>query len=93
MVDPLHRIMGFGICTESSLYEGMPGWEAGSLGYHADDGCLYAEDGQGQEFGPKFVVGDFVGCGFDFHEQWAFFTHNGSLVGKLISKHQSSERW
>ena len=43
-----------------------PGWNAGSVGYHADDGKLFKEKGHGDEFGPPCTEGDRMGCGIRF---------------------------
>lgn len=45
-----------------------PGWCEGSVGYHADNGHLYKEKGQGDPFGPLCSVGDIMGCGVRFNE-------------------------
>ena len=44
----------------------FPGWNEGSIGYHADNGQLYKEAGIGSEFGPKCGNGDIMGCGIHF---------------------------
>lgn len=43
-----------------------PGWCEGSVGYHADNGQLYKEKGQGDPFGPECHAGDLMGCGIRF---------------------------
>lgn len=43
-----------------------PGWNAGAVGYHADDGKLFKEKGMGEEFGPMCTSGDIMGCGVRF---------------------------
>ena len=43
-----------------------PGWNKGSVGYHADNGQLYKERGHGVPFGPECSVGDIMGCGIQF---------------------------
>ncbi len=43
-----------------------PGWNAGSVGYHADNGHLYKERGHGEPFGPTCTEGDVMGCGITF---------------------------
>ncbi len=40
-----------------------PGWNKGSIGYHADDGKLFVEQGAGHPFGPPCSDGDIMGCG------------------------------
>ena len=71
---------------EYPLYR-MPGWNQNSVGYHADDGCLFYQHGHGEEFGPTCTAGDQMGCGVDFESARShdtvivFFTKNQELVG------------
>lgn len=68
----------------------MPGWNRNSVGYHADDGKLYHENGMGIAFGPTCTKGDRMGCGIDFNSEDAsgyfnvFFTKNDQHVGHLV---------
>jgi len=57
------------------------GWEAGSYGYHADDGFTYFQSGTGTPYGPTFSTGDVIGCCINFAENLAFFTRNGASLG------------
>jgi hypothetical protein len=59
----------------------MPGWHAGSWGYHGDDGKKFNAQGIGKEFGPRYGRGDIVGCGVDMRAKSAFFTKNGEYLG------------
>jgi hypothetical protein len=43
-----------------------PGWNPGSVAYHADDGKLFHGEGRGREFGPSCHQGDRMGCGMQF---------------------------
>ena len=43
-----------------------PGWNAGGVGYHADDGKLFKGRGHGDPFGPMCTAGDRMGCGIQF---------------------------
>ncbi|CAH1785723.1 unnamed protein product [Owenia fusiformis] len=43
-----------------------PGWNKGSVAYHADDGKLFLGSGIGEPFGPKCLKGDIMGCGILF---------------------------
>ncbi|XP_014834968.1 PREDICTED: SPRY domain-containing protein 3-like, partial [Poecilia mexicana] len=43
-----------------------PGWNKGSIAYHADDGKLFHGSGVGDPFGPRCFEGDIMGCGIMF---------------------------
>ncbi|KAL1130116.1 hypothetical protein AAG570_013055 [Ranatra chinensis] len=43
-----------------------PGWDEGSVAYHADDGKIFAGSEVGENFGPKCHKGDVLGCGISF---------------------------
>ena len=46
-----------------------PGWNAGGVGYHADDGKVFKGRGHGDPFGPRCTAGDRMGCGILFPVQ------------------------
>ncbi|KIJ45239.1 hypothetical protein M422DRAFT_30095 [Sphaerobolus stellatus SS14] len=72
--------IGIGFGHRSVKLNRLPGWEPKSWGYHGDDGNSFASEKEGKPFGPKFTIGDIVGCGIDFSTGRAFFTRNGSLI-------------
>jgi len=43
-----------------------PGWNKGSIAYHADDGKVFMGSGVGDPFGPRCNKGDVMGCGVLF---------------------------
>lgn len=43
-----------------------PGWDEGSIAYHADDGKIFIGSGVGEDFGPRCHKGDILGCGISF---------------------------
>jgi len=43
-----------------------PGWNKGSIAYHADDGKVFMGSGVGDPFGPRCNKGDTMGCGVLF---------------------------
>jgi hypothetical protein len=47
---------GIGFTTHEDKSDRLPGWDAGSWGYHGDDGNLF-EVGKGVRYGPKFGTG------------------------------------
>lgn len=66
----------------------QPGWKAGSVSYHCDNGELYMESEHGQSFYKPSRQGDVIGCGvlsFQESEQQAivFFTHNNNKIGEV----------
>ena len=63
------------------------GWKSGSVGFHADDGKLYAASGSGTALtGHALKVGDTMGCGVVFSStgtpEQVFFALNGNVVGR-----------
>lgn len=58
----------------------LPGWKSGSYGYHADDGFVYCESGEGKAYGPTYTTGDVVGCGITINNE-LYFTKNGKSLG------------
>lgn len=64
----------------------LPGWDFESYGYHGDDGMIYHGHGrQIAEFGPKFGIGDIVGCGIRYDSRSVFFTLNGKYLGDAFT--------
>ncbi|KAL7722971.1 B30.2/SPRY domain-containing protein [Entamoeba marina] len=51
------------------IFDRHIGWDIGSIGFHADDGCLFDGNGYGKEYGNSFNVStedrNIVGCGFN----------------------------
>ena len=83
--------IGIGAGLLSYPLNRMPGWNRSSVGYHADDGRLYQENGRGSDFGPKCSDGDRMGCGVDFSlceggsgYVDVFFTKNDKQVGHKV---------
>ena len=82
--------IGIGVGESEYPLNRMPGWNRNGVGYHADDGKLFHQNGYGVEFGPTCTAGDRMGCGVNFGSEDAsgyinvFFTKNGQQVGNLV---------
>ena len=82
--------IGIGVGESEYPLNQMPGWNRNGVGYHADDGKLFYQNGRGVEFGPTCTAGDRMGCGVDLENEDAssyvnvFFTKNGRQVGNHI---------
>ncbi|KAG8195429.1 hypothetical protein JTE90_013886 [Oedothorax gibbosus] len=50
-----------------------PGWNKGSIAYHADDGKIFVGSGVGDPFGPPCHKGDIMGCGILFPRDFVCF--------------------
>ncbi|KAF7663967.1 hypothetical protein LDENG_00195200 [Lucifuga dentata] len=48
-----------------------PGWNRGSIAYHADDGKIFLGRGVGDPFGPRCFEGDIMGCGITFPRDYS----------------------
>ncbi len=82
--------LGIGVGGLKYPLERMPGWNPNGIGYHADDGRLFHENGHGKGFGPTCTQGDRMGCGVDYNTDVGvgyvdiFFTKNGIQVGNTV---------
>ena len=82
--------IGLGFGDKNYPLDRMPGWNRNGIGYHADDGRLFHQDGYGKQFGPTCTEGDRMGCGIDFDRDAGygycevFFTKNGEQVGDVV---------
>ena len=79
--------IGIGIGHERYQLSSMPGWDAGSIGYHSDDGGLFHEAGFPKLRRLTCTTGDRMGCGVDFSPSddghvRVWFTKNDEMVIK-----------
>jgi len=81
------------VCLGSSAFPLLgrqPGWDGHSYGYHSDDGRLFHGSGtRSYAFGPRFGVGDTVGCGLCLRTRRIFYTLNGTFLGVAFVARQS----
>lgn len=76
--------MGFGKIGTSVLNQ--VGWGSSTIGYHSDDGHIFYQNEQIDNFSNPWTAGDIIGCGMIYNEnnkKDIFFTKNGKMV-KLI---------
>lgn len=67
IVDPgTHCYIAIGLAHKDYPKSRHPGWNKGSIAYHADDGKIFAGCGVGAPFGPRCHKGDVMGCGILF---------------------------
>jgi Ran-binding protein 9/10 len=65
-----------------------PGWEPESWGIHSDDGDVYSGGNVGRKYkDTTFNANDVIGCGVNFRTGQAFFTKNGTNLGRSPSLH------
>jgi len=67
IVDPGENCyIAVGLVRKNYPKKRHPGWNKGSIAYHADDGKLFTGSGAGTAFGPRCKKGDVMGCGILF---------------------------
>jgi len=69
--------IGFG--PRRTRRDRAPGWDAGSIGYHGDDGKLFCAGllGNGTSYAETWQAGDVIGAALDRAGKRVFFTRNG----------------
>ena len=75
------ELISIGLCDEEAKLVKIPGLEVKSWGYHNDDGRIVASQSTAKAYGPKYFVGDIIGCGISFRNNNLFFTKNGLSLG------------
>lgn len=58
--------IAIGLARRNYPRDRHPGWNKGSIAYHADDGKIFVGSGIGDPFGPRCHKGDVMGCGILF---------------------------
>lgn len=67
IVDPgKNCYIAIGLAKKDYPKKRHPGWNFGSIAYHADDGKIFKGSGVGDPFGPRCHKGDIMGCGIMF---------------------------
>ncbi|RUS17269.1 concanavalin A-like lectin/glucanase domain-containing protein [Endogone sp. FLAS-F59071] len=70
-----------GICPRTSRLEGFNYYYDDHWCYNTHTGTVDCRSRKDREFGPKFFMGDTIGCGINFKTKSIFFTMNGELLG------------
>lgn len=73
-----------GLVPDDYPFGNQPGWQRGSIGYHADDGGIFIEEGRACKLKDKCDMGDRMGCGIELTDgrQFVYFTRNGHTVAE-----------
>ncbi|VDI15389.1 Hypothetical predicted protein [Mytilus galloprovincialis] len=89
----INGTIGVGLVHDEYSLIHQPGWNPGSIGFHADDGRIYIESGRGRPYGPSSNVGDIIGCRIHIPpgtsasqsplKACVFFTHNGKKLDTI----------
>lgn len=76
--------IGIGLVPFDYPFGNQPGWKDGSIGYHADDGGIFIEQGSASKIKSKCQMGDRMGCGIEMvnGQQFVYFTKNGHSVAE-----------
>ena len=72
-----------------------PGWNKGSIAYHADDGKVFMGSGVGDPFGPRCNKGDIMGCGVLFPKDFECRSDSeeeGELMARIVEDHLQVRR-
>ncbi|KAK3777048.1 hypothetical protein RRG08_008898 [Elysia crispata] len=80
--------IAIGVCPKRYPPNRQPGWNSGSIGYHADDGGIFVAAGWPATKKEKCTTGDIMECRLDFDNQTVVFSKNGNEV--YVSRRQRS---
>ena len=72
-----------------------PGWNKGSIAYHADDGKVFMGSGVGDPFGPRCNKGDIMGCGVLFPKDFECRSDSeeeGELMARIVKDYLQVQR-
>ncbi|GFN82127.1 leucine-rich repeat serine/threonine-protein kinase 1, partial [Plakobranchus ocellatus] len=81
-----HGYIAIGVCPKRYPPDRQPGWNSGSIGYHADDGGIFASAGWPVQRKESCTTGDIMECRLNFQDQTVGFLKNGNEV--YVSKRQ-----
>ncbi|GAB6026660.1 SPRY domain-containing protein 3, variant 2 [Chamberlinius hualienensis] len=102
IIDPGENcFIAIGLTRDKYPNNRHPGWNAGSIAYHADDGKIFVGSGVGERFGPKCHKGDIMGCGIIFPRDYEYDNESddseggspssGNLADSYLDRDEDSE--
>lgn len=91
IIDPGENCyIAIGLTRKEYPRHSHPGWNKGSIAYHADDGKIFIGSGAGDPFGPRCHRGDIMGCGIIFPRNYNVLEHNQHLKRNKKSHRSNS---
>ncbi|GFS24040.1 SPRY domain-containing protein 3 [Elysia marginata] len=81
-----HGYIAIGVCPKRYPPDRQPGWNSGSIAYHADDGGIFAAAGWPATRKEPCTTGDIMECKLNFDNQTVEFYKNGKQV--YVSRRQ-----
>eukprot|EP01122_Echinamoeba_exundans_P005705 TRINITY_DN15861_c0_g1_i1.p1 TRINITY_DN15861_c0_g1~~TRINITY_DN15861_c0_g1_i1.p1 ORF type:complete len:409 (-),score=79.14 TRINITY_DN15861_c0_g1_i1:111-1337(-) len=73
-----HGYVAIGLAADGfPIARSQPGWRKASVGYHGDDGDLYAGSGFGSHYAETYTTNNTVGCVFDLVTREVTFVRQG----------------
>ncbi|KAH9494571.1 SPRY domain-containing protein 3 [Bulinus truncatus] len=73
-------IIAIGVCPRNYPATNLPGWKAGSVGYHADNGGIYVALGTAVKESEPCTDGDVMKCEVNFKNNSVLFFKNKKLI-------------
>ncbi|CAL1535024.1 unnamed protein product, partial [Lymnaea stagnalis] len=75
-----------GVCNKRYPPDRQPGWNLGSVAYHADDGGIFTGAGFAMKNVETSNMGDILKLELDFEKKHILFYKNGKMIHQVVSK-------
>ncbi|XP_038052959.1 SPRY domain-containing protein 3-like [Patiria miniata] len=86
IIDPgKNCYIAIGLAKKDYPKKRHPGWNYGSIAYHADDGKIFKGSGVGDSFGPRCHKGDIMGCGIMFPRDYIMDSDEGESDNEEVN--------
>ncbi|XP_046365981.2 uncharacterized protein LOC124141863 isoform X4 [Haliotis rufescens] len=76
----MHCYIAIGVCNRHYPAHRQPGWEANSVGYHADDGGIYVATGFPRHTFGRVSVGEVMACSLNMSKNTVTFYRNERAI-------------